>query len=284
MVRQIYYRGSLDFCNYSCPYCPFSRKKASTRQLERDQEEWFRFIRKIEECGFSGAVQVVPYGEAMIHEHYWEGLAKLSKCGGIQAVGAQSNLSFPVEKMLDIYESYGGNKEKLRLWGTFHPAMISVDRFLEQCSCIQEAGVQFCVGSVGVPENIRILHELRQRLDSRIYMWVNKMDGLGRRYREDEIQAFASIDDHFGLELRHFQPDVRECSGALTVEGDGSIRSCILCHQKMGNLYRDGLDGLPEKKCTRRACDCFLAYGSRKDISELDVFQPFPAFRIPSCQ
>ena len=284
MTRQIYYRGSLDFCNYSCPYCPFSKKKESVRQLEKDQKEWFRFVREMEKSGFCGAVQVVPYGEALIHEYYWEGLARLSQCEGIQAVGAQSNFSFPVEKMLDLYKSYGGRKEKMRLWGTFHPAMTETEDFLKQCSILQKAGILFCVGSVGVPENIDILNELRRRLDGCIYMWVNKMDGLGRRYREKEIQAFTAIDGYFELELRYFRTDAKECDGSLVVGGDGSIRPCILCHQNMGNLYIDGLESLSERKCTRQVCDCFLSYGSRKDIPELEFFQPFPAFRIPVCQ
>lgn len=281
MTRQIYYRGSLNFCNYSCPYCPFSRKRESERQLEKDRKEWFRFVEEMEKCEFCGAIQIVPYGEALIHGYYWEGLAQLSQCGGIQAVGAQSNFSFPVEEMLELYESRGGKREKLRLWGTFHPAMTSSEDFLKQCSRLQEAGALFCVGSVGVPENIRVLSELRRRLDDQIYMWVNKMDGLGRRYKEDEIQAFAAIDRYFELELRNFQPDARECEGSLMIEGDGSIRSCILCHHRMGNLYKEGLEGFTGKRCTRQVCNCFLSYGSRKDIPELASFLPFPAFRIP---
>lgn len=281
MIRQIYYRGSLDFCNYTCPYCPFSRKKGSVRKLEKDQAEWFRFVRYMGQCGFCGAVQVAPYGEALIHGHYWKGMAELSQYSGVQAVGAQSNFSFPAVDMLGLYESHGGQKEKLRLWGTFHPSMVSKEEFLAQCEVLLEAGVSFCVGSVGMPENISILRELRNRLDDRIYMWVNKMDGLGRRYSEDEIRAFTAIDNYFELELRHFGANTKACGESLMIEGDGSIRPCNLCHQKMGNLYAEGLEGLAGKKCARPTCDCFLSYGSRNDIPELAMFQPFPAFRIP---
>ena len=50
-----------------------------------------------------GAVQIVPYGEALIHPYYWEGLAALSRSPVIDAVGAQSNFSFPTEEMLSVY-------------------------------------------------------------------------------------------------------------------------------------------------------------------------------------
>lgn len=282
MGRQIFYRGILDFCNYSCAYCPFSKKKESERNLERDHMQLFRFIREIERQEFDGAVQIVPYGEALVHEYYWQGMAELSLCAGIQEVGAQSNFSFSVDKMLSIFRQYGGRKEKIRLWGTFHPDMTSVEEFLSQCELLQREGIQFCVGGVGVPENIGVLTELRRGLGENIYMWINKMDGCGCRYKEDEVQAFRKIDRFFDLELRDFHTDVRACREALLVQGDGTIRSCVLCHQKIGDLYRGGLGQIQRKLCTSGRCRCYLAYGSRNDIEELACFQPFPAFRIPA--
>lgn len=280
-VRQLFYRGSLDFCNYSCGYCPFSKKKGNRRVLERDRMEWLRFVRHMEKSGFCGAVQVVPYGEALVHGYYWEGLAALSRCGGIQAVGAQSNFSFPVGKMLDIFDGSGGRRDKLRLWGTFHPDMAAMEDFLAQCRYLQEKGILFCVGSVGVPDKIGTLRGLREELGDGIYLWINKMDGLGRRYTEEEIRSFMAIDPYFELELRLFQADGQNCQDSLLIEGNGNIRPCILCHHKMGNLYQDGLAEVPEKKCTGRVCSCFLSYSNRTDIPELLSFQPFPAFRIP---
>lgn len=291
MIRQIYYRGSLDFCNFSCSYCPFSKKKESKQVLQRDRKELFRFVHEIIRTGFNGAIQIVPYGEAMLHEYYWEAMAELSRHEKIQAVGAQSNFSFPVERMLRVFVDAGGRREKLRLWGTFHPEMIGLDDFLAQCRILQEAGILFCVGSVGVPGNIRILQKLRERLEDEIYMWINKMDGLGRRYTKEEIRLFAEIDPCFELELRRFQPHHTgsyadpskglPCRDSLLIEGGGRIRPCVLCRQSMGDLYKDGWMNLPEKSCSRKVCDCYLSYGSRSDIPELSVFCPYPAFRIP---
>ena len=286
-MKQIYYRGSLKFCNYSCSYCPFSKTGRSERQLAGDKRQWELFIEAMRNQSFSGAIQVVPYGEALIHEYYWEGLAELSGIKSVQAVGAQSNFSFPVKRMLHIYQTCGGNTHKLRLWGTFHPEMTSVEEFLRQCQVLLEEGISFCVGAVGVPEHVDVLRQLREGLDESVYMWINRMDGLGRNYSEAEKQAFIQMDEYFELELRHFPPDSAACQGAVFVEGDGSMRQCNLCHEKIGNLYTDGLptQGLKEvfrERCRRRSCDCFLSYGSRTDIPELFFFQPFPAFRIPS--
>lgn len=280
-MRQIYYRGSLAFCNYECSYCPFSKNSESRRQRERDREQLFRFVQKIAQEEFRGAVQIVPYGEALIHTYYWQGMAELGALPGIQAVGAQSNFSFPVSDMLDRYRECGGNVEKLRLWGTFHPEMTSVEAFLLQCDRLREAGVSFCVGAVGVPKHLELLRKLRSQLDRSVYFWINKMDGLGRPYTEEEKRACLTLDPFFSLELRHIAADASACGDAVFVQGDGTVLPCIRCHDKMGNLYTDGVSGLSQKICTRKACECYLCYGSRNDIEELQFFSPFSAFRVP---
>ncbi len=108
------------------------------------------------------------------------------------------------------------------------------------------------------------------------------MDGLGRPYTAGERQAWSELDPLFPLELRHIPVDASACGDAVLVQGDGIVRPCINCHTKMGNLYTDGLAGLAPKICTRGVCGCYLCYGNRSDIQELQMFSPYTAFRIPS--
>lgn len=279
-IQHVYYRGSLSFCNYRCQYCPFSKNGGGGRQLARDEKELFRFIEEIGRERFCGTVQIAPYGEALIHEYYWKGLAELSALPGIQAAGAQSNFSFPVGEMLSRYEQAGGRVDKLRLWGTFHPEMTTVLEFLEQCRELGDAGILFCVGAVGVPEHLELLRELRAGLGGTVYMWINKMDGMKRKYTDSELRAFFELDANFGLELRNFPANASACSQSVLVLGNGDVFPCVLCRGKMGNLYEDSLAGLPQKTCTRNVCDCFLSYGSRSDIGELACFGPHTQFRI----
>lgn len=280
-LDQIYYRGSLKFCNYACSYCPFSKNKYNERQIEQDRAEFYRFVEKMEREEFHGAVQIIPYGEALVHEYYWEGLARLSRSVHIEAVGAQSNFSFPLEQMLRVFDQAGGQRGKLRLWGTFHPEMISVDDFLNQCYRVQSEGVLFSVGVVGVPEHLELIRVLRKGLDERIYLWINKMDGLHRPYTVEEIQAFLELDEYFELELIHHRAEAEQCSGAVMVRGDGSIFPCNLCHTKMGNLYRGGLEQIRPRNCSRKECNCYISYCNRAGRPEFIFFQPYPAFRIP---
>lgn len=269
--RQWYYRGSLKSCNYSCSYCPFSKQKGNQREWQKDQEDFFRFVQYMnsrEDAG--GAVQIVPYGEALIHPYYWEGMARLTQNPRLDVVGAQSNFSFPVDEMLEVFRSHGGVMEKLRLWGTFHPEMTTVEEFGKQCDQLWGQNVLFCVGTVGVPQHVQQIQALRNRLADSVYLWVNKMDGLGRNYTPEEISGFLEIDDYFEMELCHHKADIARCQDNRFVEADGTMHRCILCRQTAD-----------QNVCTRKECSCYLAYCNRQEETLL-FFQPYPAFRIPS--
>ncbi len=95
--KMILYRGSLKSCNYSCSYCPFAKHPSSAREMEKDRMDWMKFCKSLEERAEDlgrFALMVVPYGEALIHPWYWEGLAFLSRLKQAEAVGVQTNFSF----------------------------------------------------------------------------------------------------------------------------------------------------------------------------------------------
>lgn len=301
MKRQWFYRGSLRSCNYSCSYCPFSKERGGQGELIKDRAAWFQFVNFIDShSDFEGAVQIVPYGEALIHPHYWKGMAVLSKNPKIDAVGGQSNFSFPVEQMICCYLENGGKTDKLRLWGTFHPEMVTVEDFVSQCVSLSEHNISYCAGAVGNPKNLKEFSQLRRSLPESVYVWINKMDGLGRSYTETEKKAFTEIDPYFEMELKHHRADPSKCSGSCFVEADGTMRRCNLCRQSLGNLYSaphsnhgpetpDSAPHRPEKSdqappntvCSRKECSCYLAYCNQQEES-MASFEPYPAFRIPA--
>ena len=286
--RQWYYRGSLKSCNYTCGYCPFSKKQETLRQLRQDKEALLRFTRQFQKRGLGGAVLIAPYGEALIHDYYWEALGALSGNPRVEAAGAQSNFSFPVDQMLDIYHRHGGDLKKLRLWGPFHPEMSSVEQFTATCRRLSDRGVLYCAGAVGVPDHLDVLWQARRELPEDVYFWINKMDGPGRRYTQEEIYAFTQIDPYFDLELMHHRADGRLCGDNRFVEADGAMRRCNLSRAVVGNFYdpdcgESATDGQPpaeDRACGRKRCGCYLAYCNRRQ-ERLLFFQPYPAFRIP---
>ena len=150
--RTLLYRGSLKSCNYQCSYCPFSKHAMSKKELIKDSVQWRNFVQRLkvqaEPLGVR-ALMITPYGEALIHPWYWEGLATMSAEKTIDAVGAQTNLSFSIEEMLKLYHSLGGILKKLHLWATFHPEMISVEAFAKKVRVLWENGIVLCVGAVG---------------------------------------------------------------------------------------------------------------------------------------
>lgn len=280
--RQWYYRGSLKSCNYSCSYCPFAKRTCSRRSIQADKEAFFRFTGRMLQQQNGGAVQIVPYGEALIYPYYWEGLAALSKSPVIDAVGAQSNFSFPVKEMLSVYRNHGGELEKLRLWGTFHPEMTSVKQFVQQCRFLTEQKVLYCVGAVGVLEQLEKICMLRKMLPDSVYLWINKMGGLGRGYTDAEIADFTEIDAYFWQELKHYRAEIADCADSRFVEADGRMRRCNISRQSLGNFYGDSEAGQREELlgCKKKECGCYLAYCNRKD-AVAPFFRPYPAFRIP---
>ena len=301
--HMILYRGSLKSCNYHCSYCPFSKRPISERELAKDREQWNFFVRTFRERGRElgmGALMVVPYGEALIHPWYWEGLAGLSALSWMDAAGAQTNLSFPVRESLDSFLKAGGKPEKLRLWATFHPEMTTVEEFTDKCRQLKEAGIVFSAGAVGVPENAKLLLELRKKLPEEIYLWVNRMDGLRRPYTETETEDFLTVDPYFLRELAVVGAEESRCRGRLFVEGDGKLRICNispvleerweeLCRKTENSVASSMDEGgrnqernrIPEPKCGCRRCSCYLAYGGREEEWNRMLFGSYPLFRVP---
>ena len=284
---QWYYRGSIKSCNYSCGYCPFSKRKASEKEIESDRQALVKFVDyMLENLNDYSSVMVVPYGEALIHKYYWEELARLSRHEKIELAGAQTNLSFPAGNMIDRYKECGGSINKLRLWGTFHPDMVSVDEFAGQCEEILSQGVLLCAGCVGVPENIDILKELRKRLPENIYLWVNKMDGIRRNYTIEEKKEIIGIDPYFENELWHYNADIKRCRNSRFVNSSGDVYRCNLSRRPLGNLYNKEKDffrkdfSYGDIKCDKKECSCYISY-CNLHLKSLNEFEPYPAFRIP---
>lgn len=311
--KTICYRGSLKSCNYRCSYCPFSKHRASVQELEKDRQNFGRFCESIADRAAEfdiGAVFVVPYGEASIHRWYWEGLGRLAGLDSLERVGLQTNLSFSVEECLAIFDLYSGDanrengresdresdketsekivwgisgaaRRKLRIWATFHPEMTDMETFVDKCHRLADSGVNLCVGAVGAPQNIPLLGRLRERLSPDLYLWINKMDGLGRVYTAEEKRAFLELDPFFGLECGSPAADVAMCSDRCFVEADGRIRACNIGRIKEGNWYQSEQEEIFRPLCGKKRCSCYLAYGGRADFEGRQFFGAYPIFRVP---
>ena len=115
--RTVLYRGILKSCNYRCSYCPLSKRPVSEKELLKDRSQWEAFVGSLEKNQSAlqaGAVMVTPYGEALIHSWYREGLARITRIPGIQETGIQTNLSIGAKKLLGDFKCQGGDVKKDR--------------------------------------------------------------------------------------------------------------------------------------------------------------------------
>lgn len=283
--KTIYYRGLLKFCNYRCGYCPFSKTPFSEKQIKKDQDALAKFcdgIRDGEDLG----IMFLPYGEALIHSYYIQQIGQLSSRDNIRFVACQTNLSFDVDRFVQSVMRL----DKIKLWCSFHPSQTTLEQFLGQCQKLLDNQIDFCVGAVGVPEELEAISHLRSKLDPRIYLWINNMDGKKRRYTDAEIAGFSRIDPLFKWELARLKARPNQCRAGMDsvfADGKGDLSACNISRVNIGNLYRGGWpamaadDGNREQICKARYCDCYLAYSRRTEFMALNLFKDDGVYRIP---
>lgn len=271
-IEKITYRGHLKSCNYTCFYCPFSKRTMTKAELEKDKKALYKFINKLESIDFLKPIDLffTPYGEALIHRHYQKTICDLSKKPFINKIGIQTNLSFDIKSWINEDADF----TKIYIWATFHSSMTNIDDFVEKVSVLKEYH-NISVGVVGNPKDVAVISSLRAKIPADVYLWINKMDGLGRKYTDEEFNIFSAIDPMF---INEFKRKVNKCNAYETdifVLENGEILNCNRTRKKLGNIYDD--DFVNSNICNNK-CDCYLAYCHVKDFS--DFFGDNYLFRV----
>lgn len=261
MNAVLYYRGSLSSCNYDCPYCPFGKTRDSAETLAKDRKQLETFVdwvRDQEGRGNTLSIFFNPYGEGLVHRWYRAAMIELSHMEHVDKVAIQTNLSCNLDflKELDV--------SKAALWATYHPGQVSEERFLAQCLKAHELGVPFSVGSVGLNSAYPAIASLRAKLPSDVYLWVNAYKDKRDYYTDEDLAAFRSIDPLFSLNVVDYESYGKSCHAGRSVfyvQGAGLVKRCYKDRRVIGNLYRDGLEGLSaDRPCGMKVCDCYIGY------------------------
>lgn len=274
------YRGTLESCNYDCPYCPFAKRRDSRARLARDAAEVARFVAWVGQQRRPVSVLFTPWGEALVRSHYRAALQALSHMPHVVQVALQTNLSGPLAWLEHAC------KDKVGLWCTYHPGQTGLPRFLERCRRLERSGVRFSVGVVAMREHFDAIRALRAALPARHYVWLNAYDRRGPGYyRPEDLQWLDALDPWFAYSRQPVASRGKACrAGAqvLSVDGDGELRRCHFLHQRIGNLYADALDQvLRELPCPRFRCDCYIGYAHRRDLPFYADFGGGVLARIP---
>jgi len=206
-------------------------------------------------------------------------MVRLGNLSHVHRVAVQTNLS----AQLDWLEE--ADREATALWCTFHPDEVSRSEFVNQCRRLDQLGISYSVGSVGLKEHHNEIEALRQELDSSVYLWINAFKREAEYYDSELINKFTDIDPLFPVNnVRH--PSLgKACNAgdtAISVDGEGNIRRCHFINKIIGNLYTDDhSEILKPRSCTNETCGCHIGYVHMPHLKMDEVFGESLLERIP---
>lgn len=253
------YRGLLASCNYACSYCPFAKHRTTESELRTDRESLFRFVDWLAaRTEREWSVFLTPQGEALIHPWYQDAIAHLSQLAHVRKVAVQTNLSCRLDWIANCSTS------KLGLWCSYHPAEVERSVFVRRCQALDELGVSYSVGCVGLREHLNEIEHLRRDLREQVYLWVNAFKHVPGYYDEAFIRRIEKIDPVFRVNLEDHASRGRRCrcgSAVFSVLGDGTIRRCHFSGKVLGNLYEACLESVVTlDPCSQETCRCHIGY------------------------
>lgn len=275
----ILYRGSLSSCNYDCDYCPFAKTSNTLSELQQDEAEVHRFLEWVTNQPTRISLLFTPWGEALVHRYYRRTLVKISHLPNISRVSIQTNLSAPIEDLLDC------NRNTLALWTTFHPSQVTLDSFLSRCLELDRAQIPYSIGVVGLKEHLGMLEHLREAVPSNIYIWVNAYKRKPDYYSNIDLSRIHNVDPYFDLNRPEYPSAGQPCSAGETsfsVDGSGTIRRCHFLKDTLGNIYRDDIQTLLRPRaCSAATCGCYIGYIHQPALRLTELYGNGLLARIP---
>jgi MoaA/NifB/PqqE/SkfB family radical SAM enzyme len=258
MTLTLLYRGDLSSCNYACHYCPFAKRQDTREQLAKDNADLQRFVTWVGQQHRDIAILFTPWGEALIRGYYREAITQLSHMPQVKKVAIQTNFSCSTTwlKHCDL--------EKTAFWITYHPHEIELERFIATCQQLDQYQVRYSVGVVGLKAHFSLIQQLRQKLATHIYLWVNAYKRETHYYTPSDIQQLLAIDPHFENNNSYHQSLHSVCTtgeSVISVNGAGDITRCHFIKQKLGNIYQQSFtDYLRPRTCSNTSCGCHIGY------------------------
>jgi MoaA/NifB/PqqE/SkfB family radical SAM enzyme len=276
----ILYRGPLSSCNYGCDYCPFAKHRETAAELASDRRALSRFVDWIagrEEDRIS--ILFTPWGEALTRRWYRDALIRLTNLPNVDRAAAQTNLACGLNWVERC------DRSRLALWATYHPSQVARPEFLARCRELDQRGVRFSVGAVGLKGQLAEIEALREELPEHIYLWVNAYKpGLGDLTAED-ARRFETVDPLYPINTVRHPSLGRPCRAGrsvISVDGDGTIRRCHFIRDPIGNLYQPDFESaLVERPCTNDTCSCHIGYVHLDYLGLYPIFEGGVLERIP---
>lgn len=285
MTLLVLFRSRLEWCNYTCHYCPWNADvtRVEAEAFRQDAERVHRVIDRVAELPQRVEFFVTPKAEYLVLPYWRDAVRRLLALPQVTRVTVQTNLAFDLDAFLGQVEW-----RKLALWTTYHPTEVDAGGLAElerKWGVLLERGVPFSVGVVGTRENIPHAVGLRQRLDPRVYLWVNAYKRKKDYYTPQERRTILAIDPLFDLNDQHFPSLGRPCTAgqrAVYLDDAGDLRRCFFVGDVLGNLYRDGWATLDAPLgCPVPTCHCYVGHMHVVELDFRAVYGENLAARIP---
>lgn len=281
MELAILYRGPLSSCNYGCAYCPFAKRVETDAEHGVDAEALERFLRWVQgRTADRIAVFFTPWGEALIRRRYQQALVRLTNMPNVIKAAIQTNLSC----RLDWVEAC--DKAKLGIWATYHPTEVARKRFVARCRELDQRGVRFSAGVVGLKEHAEEIDALRAALPAHVYLWINAYKRVPEYYDESDLHRFTAVDPLFPINNQRHPSQGRACRcghTVISVDGDGTARRCHFIRAPLGNIYSPGWEtALNPTPCPNETCGCHIGYVHMNELKLYDVFGDGVLERVPA--
>jgi hypothetical protein len=285
MSLLVLFRTRLEWCNYTCHYCPWNAEahRLPASAFRDDAARLGRILDRVAELPRPVEFFITPKAEYLVLPYWRDAVARLTHMPHVERVTVQTNLSFDLPPLLDAIAP-----GKLALWTTCHPTEID-DAGLEalhgRWQLLLARGVPFSVGIVGTRANLPAIRSLRQRLDPGIYLWVNAYKREPEYYTPAELDELRRIDPYFDLNDQHFPSLGRPCSAghtAVYLDDEGDLRRCFFVGDVLGNLFRDGWTTLDAAlACPKPTCHCYVGHMHIVELGFRAIYGKYLAARIP---
>lgn len=277
----ILYRGPLASCNYDCAYCPFAKRVDAAAELARDRSALERFVAWVARPqGRQIGVLFTPWGEALVRRWYQDALAELTNLPHVARAAIQTNLSCPLDWVSRC------DAARLALWATYHPGEVTRARFLERCRELDQRGVRYSVGIVGLKQHIAEIEAMRAALPATVYLWVNAYKDRAEYYEADDVRRLTEIDPLFPINNVRHPSRGHACRAGhtvISVDGDGTVRRCHFIKEPLGNLYEPNWEAaLKPRDCTNATCGCHIGYVHMPELGLDAIFGAGILERVPA--
>jgi MoaA/NifB/PqqE/SkfB family radical SAM enzyme len=285
MSLLVLFRTRLEWCNYTCSYCPWNAtaRRVPAEVFRDDEARLHRVVDRVAQLPDAVEFFITPKAEYLMLPYWRAAVGRLLALPQVGRVTVQTNLSFDLAAFLDQIDA-----TKLALWTTYHPTEVpedELDNLHAKWRLLQERGVPFSVGLVGTHANLPHLRPLREQLDPRVYLWVNAYQREPDYYTPAQLATIRAVDPWFDLNNQNFPSRGRSCSAgqrAVYLDDTGDLRRCFFVGDVIGNLFRDGWRHSDEPRpCPRDGCHCYVGHMHIVELGFREIYGENIAVRIP---